>query len=441
MMSPLSVDSRAIQSFLRTGPESSLHLQAKETGNVEQALRSKPVAPSSPADPHIMDQLGQWEHFSALAVHVDPPADIKEDEALHAVLNQSLQMLAGDFGSIWFRWTQALYVCLLPDADDAHALAAAHRIQTELALQRVESVSIGIARFPLIDFDRAACLQNACKALDHAAFFGAGSIVRFDALSLNISGDYAYQDGRLDDAIANYQAALRLDAANVNVLNSLGICLAQKGDTTAARALFEEAHRTDPQETMAIYNLGVLHLLAQERPEALAAFRQAYAATNEIFDIPFQIGKILTEQKDYAQAEPYLQAALALNAASAPAQALLGQCLSACARAREAIAAYKKAVKINPNDAGSLSALGTLYDAKGENIEICLAFCRQSVALAPENGPFRMELARMYAKNNQLDLALAEYETAALLGQKADRQISEIQGRLAENDGRKKCCA
>ena len=54
-------------------------------------------------------------------------------------------------------------------------------------------------------------LQNACKALDHGAFFGPDACVVFDAISLNISGDRFYQSGDLNAAIDEYHFALTLD--------------------------------------------------------------------------------------------------------------------------------------------------------------------------------------------------------------------------------------
>jgi Flp pilus assembly protein TadD len=111
--------------------------------------------------------------------------------------------------------------------------------------------------------------------------------VALDTVSLNISADHYYQNGDLAAAISEYRSALCLDAANVNVHNSLGVCLAQQGNPAAARACFEEAWRIDPKEAMAVYNIGVLHLLEKDKVKALEMFRQAFAMDNRTFEIPF----------------------------------------------------------------------------------------------------------------------------------------------------------
>jgi tetratricopeptide (TPR) repeat protein len=416
------------RSFLRTGAEPAPHGEAGGA-TADPGTSADRLYPPPAVEPQFVCQLDAWERIGVWAVHIDAPHP--GNDALFTALEACLQQMEQSHGARWFRWDTVLYGCALPGMDADAAARLARRLQDELARHRVESISVGVSGFPCLDFDRHACLHNACKALDHAAFFGPGSVVPFDAVSLNISGDFHYQAGRLDDAITEYRAALRLDPVNVNVYNSLGGCLAQKEDWPAAQAAFETAHQIDPNDAMALYNLGVLHLLNGRTRQALAQFKLAHGMDRRTFEIPFQIGKLLTEQGSYPEARRYLEAALAMRADSAAAHSLLGQCLAAAGHAREAITACKKAVKINPNDAAALSELGWLYDMKGENPEICITFCRQSVALCPENSLFRMRLAELYQKHNQLESALTEYEAAAALGCDADRQIAEIQGRIA----------
>ncbi|MBU1398246.1 MAG: tetratricopeptide repeat protein [Proteobacteria bacterium] len=94
--------------------------------------------------------------------------------------------------------------------------------------------------------------------------------------------------------------------------------------------------------------------------------------------------------------------------------------------ADEAEEAYEKAVKINPNDAASLSSLGLLYDQNGKNHDIALSFCRQSVEISPDNGLFRQRLGKIYHKHGLLGDAMKEFEKAEELGCESGRYINEI---------------
>lgn len=417
-------------SFLRTGaPDPTGPIADTQAGQTR-------ICPPPLLDPELITPLGTWDHFGVWAIRIDPPATA--NVALHEALSACLARIAETHGARWFQWDSALYGCSLSGMDAQTAVTLARQFQDTWSQQRVESISIGVSQFPLLDYDRSACLGNACKALDHAAFFGPGSVVVFDAVSLNISGDHYYQDGHLDEAIAEYRAALRLDPDNVNVHNSLGGCLAQKENRAAARAAFEAAYRIDERDPLAVYNLGVLHLLDGESGPALEKFRQALELDPATFDPSFQVGKLLTEQQGYEEARHHLGNAIHLRPDCASAHSLLGQCLAALGHTQEAIMACKKAVKLNPNDAAAFSQLGALYDAKGENPEICVTFCRQSVALSPDNGLFHMRLAALYHKHAQLDQALAAYQAAAELGSDASRQIADIQEQLAAIDTRQR---
>jgi len=73
-----------------------------------------------------------------------------------------------------------------------------------------------------------------------------------------------------------------------------------------------------------------------------------------------------------------------------------------------------------------LSAMGCLFDEQGENPEISVVFCQESVQLSPENGLFRYRLGQLYFKQNRLNDALKEFKKAELLGQDASEYITKI---------------
>ena len=112
-------------------------------------------------------------------------------------------------------------------------------------------------------YKKCEIINNARKAFDHATFFGANSLVAFDDVSLNISGDKFYEKGDIPAAINEFKLALALDPGNVNVHNSLGVCYGLQSDYDSAIAAFQKAMALDPGEYMALYNLGLVHLLTE----------------------------------------------------------------------------------------------------------------------------------------------------------------------------------
>ena len=378
------------------------------------------------------DRFADTDRFAALVLRIDaaPPGEQgaarAPDPGIKIDVARTLDAVCSEVGGFWGLLEADLFGCLSPEDQQTGALTLASRIQQRLAELGPQTVSVGAAVFPLLDYSRDRILGNARKALDHAAFFGPGSAVLFDAVSLNISGDICYQHNKIEDAVAEFKAALRLDPANVNVHNSLGVCYGVRGDFAKASAAFQEALRLDPQETMAVYNLGLVSLMTDDNDKALEYFLKA-DQQKDVFEVALQTGKLYLQMARAEQAKPYLEKAIGLNSNSGVAYRHMGECCLALNLIDEAVSAFKKAVKYNPNDADSLSALGYLFDLQGENPEITTIFCQQSVDIAPDNGLFRYRLGNLYLKRNQLDDALEQFQKADERGHVCEHMIQQVQ--------------
>ena len=376
---------------------------------------------------HAMVQLENSSGFSAMTFRIDDTGEIKPASGLRFDIAQIIDTSCQSQKGLWGQLEPDIIGCYFPEHDDTSAQKLAESIQSRLAKRRKETVSIGIAVYPALDFQKHQIIDNARKALDHAAFFGPGSLVLFDAVSLNISGDTYYQSGDIDRAVQEFKTALRLDPDNVNVHNSLGVCFGVLGNYDQARAEFEEAVRIDPDEIMAIYNIGLVYLLTDEKKKAMEQFLMADRIEEEIFEVAFQIGKLYLEMGEPEKAKSLLEKAARLKPESGITHRYWGDCCLRLNLIDEAVSAYKKAIRQNPNDAHSLSALGYLFDLQGENPEITTIFCQQSVDISPDNGLFRHRLASLYLKRNQLKDALEQFQKAEELGFDSKALIQKIQ--------------
>jgi tetratricopeptide (TPR) repeat protein len=328
---------------------------------------------------------------------------------------------------MWGQLDQGMFGCFFFPTNQTPPLEFARKIKKILAESTDETVSIGIASYPTLSFTRSQIIENAGKALEHAAFFGPDSIVPFDAVSLNISGDNLYQNGDIEGAIAEFKTALLLDPSDINVRNSLGVCYGILGDYKKALKEFKATLKLDPDEIMALYNIGLVNMLTGKNAEALKYFLDADRKKEEdIFEVAFQIGRVYLDMGNSEMAKEFLEKALKLNPQSWSVLHSLGECCTALNMTDEAISAYKKAIRLNPNDAESLSALGCLFDLLGENPEITTIFCQQSIDIAPENGLYRYRLGSLYLKRNQLEDALIQFQKANDLGYDARKMIKKI---------------
>jgi tetratricopeptide (TPR) repeat protein len=421
----------------KTDTGRSREVNRKEVLDADEALRTAfpDMRCGSDFIEYADQQLEAISQFSALVIG---PDQVKKD-------NDRAELPAGDDGNVdvagildglcrrqsgWWGILEAgLFAGCLPAGNNPDSLEPAREFQSRLGKKTGKTVTIGVASFPTMAYKKCEIINNARKAFDHATFFGANSLVAFDDVSLNISGDKLYEKGDIPAAINEFKLALALDPGNVNVHNSLGVCYGLQSDYDSAIAAFQKAMALDPGEYMALYNLGLVHLLTEQREQALEYFLDADKINGNNFEVAFQTGKLYLETGKFEKSRPYLERAAELQPESGQAYRYLGDCYVTGHMPEAAVPAYKKAIKHNPHDAAALSALGNLFEDQGENPEITLMFLRESVSLSPENGLFHHRLGRHYANQQRLDDALNEYEKANSLGHDAAEDIKAIEDR------------
>ncbi len=342
-----------------------------------------------------------WEVFCVLMARLEGGELIRTRHGVARLERLLADMTAallsfGGAGTVVGREGAELLLAGFPGKGAAEALVA-HGLLAELAAQLSARVTAGCAGYPAWGFERAEVVDNARKALDHARLLGQGQTACFNAVSLNVSGDALYASGDLEGAAREYLRALDIDCEDTNVLNSLGVCYAGLGDFEAAKAQFRRAVAARPGEVMAHYNLGFAHLKEGQREEALASFAAALAADPANFEARFQLGKLMLEAGRPIEAREHLSAAAQIE--SRPyLYRYLGDCLLLLGESAEAAGHYKRAVRVNPEDAHSLSQLAAIYLELGTDLEVAVSLLRKSVELQPTCALHRERLEAALAR-------------------------------------------
>jgi tetratricopeptide (TPR) repeat protein len=394
----------------------------EESGDIQAALPG--ISAGSSFLEKVAADLIPLESFGVLAVKIDENGKSSPEDVLDVAktLFTFCEMESGLLGQL----DAFLFVCLFPEKDTDNCFNAAKQIQQKISNMGKNTISVGIAVYPTLLFGKDQIIDNARKALDHAAFLGPNSSVVLDSVTLNISGDHFYQQKDMAKAVGEFTAALELDPGNINVHNSLGVCYGIMGDFEKAVVHFETAVNLDPGEEMAWYNGGLVFQLSQNPAKALEFFLKAEALNRGRFEVAYQTGKTYLEMGLKEKARTYFEKAVALKPENESGYRFLGECYAEMEMTEEAISAFKRAIKENPQDSLSLSALGYLFDKKGENPEISVLFCQQSVDISPENGLFRHRLGRLYTKLNKVWEAMAEFDAASELGVDASEDIRKV---------------
>ena len=317
----------------------------------------------------------------------------------------------------------------LPDADVDSAQERGRAIRQRIKSALSTTVQMGISVYPCPGFAKQDMLDNGRKALIHTDFFGPDTQTVFDATSLNISGDRFYESGRLEEAVQEFQKALTLDADNVNVHNSLGVCYANMGKFEEAVAEFSRVTELEPNDFMAHYNLGCALLSLTRKEEAEHAFSQAAALEPDNAAAHFQLAKLCRKRDKLEEALTHLGRTVNLNPNWAKAWRLFGECFLEQGNHEEAMDAFKKALKINGEDGAALSGLALLYGRTETNLEVALSLARRSVELNPTNALFAQRLVELLLQNRELEEAMAQCERAVSMAPE-DEQLRLLQEKI-----------
>ena len=384
---------------------------------------------------HALEQLEQEPAFGALVVRADVPPNAEDSTKADQVEKQLhiarlLDRHCNTTPGLWGLVNHNLFGCFCLAPRHTVCRDMAHALQRDFHQHTGTSVSIGYTTYPLLDYNKLQVLENAHKALRHAAFFGPGTCTRFDAVSLNISGDEKYQTGDIEGAAQEFAMGLRLDPSDVNLYNSLGVCFGVLKQYDKAWRAFDAALQVNPHEVMALYNAGLIRSLEERHDEALDYFLKAAKQDKDCYEPVLQTGKLYLTMQNPQKARPHLEKAARLNPTDGRPFVHLGRCYHEMQLQDLAIGAFEKAIRQNPFDAEALSFLGLLYGEKGENAEIATLFCQKSIDIEPENGCYHSRLGKVHLKYDRLQQALSAFENASVRGWDATADIEKIRNRL-----------
>lgn len=372
------------------------------------------------------------EKFSLILVKVDgydlhrkTMGNLESDrqfKALYDLLAEELLVEGGLAG----RFSADSIIFFIPDMDKAGALTLAESRRDAISAKLRLTGSFGVSSYPCGPFTQADMVSNTQKALEHALFLGPASAAAFDSLSLNISGDKRFEAGDLDGAVDEYKKGLALNAEDLNILNSLGVCYGYQRRSDLAMASFDRVLELDPGNVPAHYNRGFALAMDNKPEEALECFRNAARSAPDNFDVLFHRGKMAFELDLQDEALETFARAEKLEDSRPIIYRYLGQALVRAEQKEKAIDAFKAAVRNDPEDALSLSQLGVLFLEKETDPEVALSLVRQSVDLDPTNGLFRHRLARALTSTGNLTEAEAEYRQTLDMGVRSREVYFEL---------------
>jgi tetratricopeptide (TPR) repeat protein len=205
------------------------------------------------------------------------------------------------------------------------------------------------------------------------------------------------EQGHLEGARAELEAAIALDPRDVESHNGLGVVLASSGDLRGAQKAFERVLELDPDYAGAYLNLGMVALDAGQPLATVAAhFERAAKVDPSLAEAHFNLALARIRQGRQDEAVAGLRKTLELAPDSPPALNQLAWLYATAtdARARDPAEAVRLALQAcaltRNNDPYSLETLAVAYIASGDQAS-ARETARRALELATQQG--RTELA------------------------------------------------
>jgi tetratricopeptide (TPR) repeat protein len=252
---------------------------------------------------------------------------------------------------------------------------------------------------------------------------------------LHLANALKAMPGRLPDAIAEYQTAERADPHSWEPHLNLGVTYAQMpGRQDDAIAEYRTVLRMDPASAMAHFNLGnVYGQMPGRLPDAVAEFREALQIDPDYAEAHNNLGNALKSMPgQLAEAVAEFQAALRSKPEFADAHNNLGLAYAQMpGKQADAIAEYQAALRINPRSAMVQYNLGNLFMQIPGRVPDAIAAYRAAIAAAPDLLAAHYNLAYALAQSGRLAEAIAECREVLRLNPNdaSARQLMEKLGR------------
>ncbi|HUI05468.1 MAG TPA: tetratricopeptide repeat protein [Verrucomicrobiae bacterium] len=200
--------------------------------------------------------------------------------------------------------------------------------------------------------------------------------------------------GRTQEAIAQYEQALRINPNIAEVHNNLGLALAETGRTQEAVGHYEQALRINPDSAETYNNLAIALVGLGKLPAAVDLFEQALQIKPDFAEAHYNLGKALRQSGKIEEAIGQYEAALGIRPEYAEAHYNLGNAFLQVGRIDDAIGQYEQALRLKPNYAEAHYNLGVALEQSGR-VEDAIRHWEQALRIKPDFSEAQSNLARL----------------------------------------------
>jgi tetratricopeptide (TPR) repeat protein len=201
------------------------------------------------------------------------------------------------------------------------------------------------------------------------------------------------RQGRLPEAVALYEQAIRRDAKVPEAHNNLGCALLGLGRLPQAVASLERAVALRPDYAEALDSLGVGVAELGRHAEALGYYERALAADPGAFRSAFHLGNALLALDRLPEAQAAFDRTLTLEPGYAPAHNGRGAVFARLGDDDAAAAAFRAALALDPALGDAACNLGRILLESGA-VDEAVGWFERAIELNPANSSYYLQLVR-----------------------------------------------
>jgi len=202
-------------------------------------------------------------------------------------------------------------------------------------------------------------------------------------LILNNYGIALAQEGRLDEAILQYQEALRIWPNSANAHVNMGAALAHQGKYAEAIGHYNEALRRIPDYALAHGNLGKALASLGRLDEAIAHYDEALRLDPSLADVHLNLAILLMQAGMRDEASQHYEAVLRLEPYSVKAPINMGIAMARQGKLDEAAGFFAQALRIDPASVEAHFNLGVVL-ARQNRVEEAAHHFSEVLRLKPD---------------------------------------------------------
>jgi tetratricopeptide (TPR) repeat protein len=224
-------------------------------------------------------------------------------------------------------------------------------------------------------------------------------------------GTALLQEGRVQEAVNEYERALRIDPDYGQPHGNLGIALIRLGRVEEGIEQCEQALRLNPDYAEAHNNMGAALEQAGRIQEAIVHYQQALRIKPDYAEAHKNLGSALGRMGKLPEAIGQFEEAMRIKPDYADAHTQLGVLLDRLGRMPDAIGQFEQALQINPDDAEAHNNMGIALGQMG-NVAEAIRQLEEALRIRPEYAEAHYNLGLALARSGRVPEAIGHWEQA-----------------------------